>query len=74
MKKVCGNGQSTPCYQNGVHCQERKLGCHATCERYMKSWTFNNEVVYPNRAKNSVIYDYTCKEIQKSINRGGKKR
>ena len=74
MKVVCGQGQESPCYQNGMHCPERKLGCHATCERYMQRWTFNNEVVYPKRAENSNLYDYMCKEIDKTKKRGGKKR
>lgn len=73
MKRVCGKGQRSPCYQNGVHCPKRKFGCHATCEEYMNWWTFNVEVVYPRREINSRLQDYTVKQKIKSVNRGGGK-
>lgn len=74
MKKVCGQGRSSPCYKDGVHCLDRTVGCHATCEKYMKWWNFHNEVVYPNRRENAKLMNYIAREKIKSINRGGGKR
>ena len=74
MKKICGQGQPTPCYKNGKHCPNRSVGCHATCEAYMKAWNYNVNVVYPRREEQALMYDYTKKEIMKSMARSGLKR
>ena len=74
MQVVCGQGQATPCYRNGVHCAERYPGCQGKCEKYMRYWRHNVEVVYPARAKRGALANYGFEETYKSMKRGGKVR
>lgn len=73
MRRPCGQGQPTPCYRDGKHCEERYVGCQANCERYMRFWEHNVKAVYPRREIYCKMNDYTAKQKIKSVNRGGGK-
>lgn len=73
MKVVCGQGQPSPCYKDGVHCPDRTVGCHASCKDYMDWWQFNVYVVYPRREEFAKLNAYTSEQKIKSVNRGGGK-
>lgn len=72
MRRPCGQGQPTPCYKDGKHCEKRYPGCQPKCPEYMAFWQHNVEVVYPAREKKAEINYYSFEEKLKSKKRGGR--
>lgn len=50
-------------------CEERHVGCHGTCERYLEAKSRHDEfvrAVNQNKKKESVLYEHKVKTLQKN--------
>ena len=54
-------------------CQERKLHCHSTCEKYKKQREYN-EKIREERKRECDFYDYTIKTTMNNKGFGGERR